>query len=567
VHALLALARVEEAAGATEAADAVLAAAAAADPTSAAPLVARAKLAQRRGDASSAGALAARARQLAPQDPGPVEILAKLARKAMDVEAAAALYREASALAPGRPWAYVGLAQLRLGEGDLAGALSAVEEAEAGQGLSAELAAMLIELLRRAGEWPRALRTAREAAARWTDPWLQEQRVLIELCHAGPAAAAAALAELVRDNPSQQARHAHLAGLVEEAGWQIDAAHDHYRRALGLEPRREAALNDALRVALLRCDLAEALRHLDSLARLDAARRYRASHTLLGKLANEYALDRTLLEELVALRGTAPGERIPALHALVRDHPDATGPALQLLLALREAGPLGLRAPSAAGPIPRRICQYWPTPELPPDIAGYMASWERSHPDWPIQRFDDIRAHAWLRDRFPPALMMAFRSARTPGMRADLIRLAWLKAEGGFGAEAASRCLVPDALGGAEGIVPAGADLVLAFEETGAPGNGLIGAVPGHPLIDDALSRAVAGINRGDNDGGWLMTGPGLLARALAGAVAEVGGPLTGCHLLDRHELGRVVATQCHSPHGTGGPPARRRRRPPPPPG
>lgn len=102
-------------------------------------------------------------------------------------------------------------------------------------------------------------------------------------------------------------------------------------------------------------------------------------------------------------------------------------------------------------------------------------------------------------------------------------------------------------------MVPDGADLVLALEENAAPGTALIGATPGHPVIAAALGCLVATINRGDNDGGWLMTGPGLLARLLAEAMAERGWPLAGRHVLELDELGRPVATQCHAPRETVG--------------
>ena len=552
VQALLALARLEEEAGAMEAAEAALAEAVAAEPLAPAPIVAQAKLASRRGDAAAAWTLAQRARQLAPHDPAPVEMLAEVAASAGDTQAAEALYREAAALAPGRPWAHIGVARMRVEDNDVAGALAVLETAAADHGPAAELTAMRIHLLTRAGEWPTALQTAREATSRWTDAWLHEQRVMIELQHAGPDAAAAALVEFARHNPGEQARHARLSGMIAEARWQIDDARAHYRRALALEPRNEGTLNDAIRVALLRCDLTEARLHIQSLVRGAATRQYRASHTVLGNLANEYALDPPLLAELTVFSRLAPAERANALSVLVRVNPDSTGPALQLMVALREAGLLRLREKSDAGSIPRRICQYWSVPEPPAAIRTFMASWEEHHPGWAIERFDKQRAFVWLREHFPRPVSEAFRSARTEGIRADLLRLAWLNEGGGFGADPAARCLVPNALG-AEGIAPAGADLVLAFDETGAPSNEVIGAGPGHAVIRAALEAVVRGINRGDNDGRWLMTGSGMLARILAGALSSVGQALRGCYILDRHELGRSIATQCHEPRKAQG--------------
>ena len=108
-------------------------------------------------------------------------------------------------------------------------------------------------------------------------------------------------------------------------------------------------------------------------------------------------------------------------------------------------------------------------------------------------------------------MLSAYRHAREPAQRADLFRLAWLFAEGGWYADADDRCIAP-----LERIAPPGAALVVYQEEYGTIGNNVVGATPGEPVIGAALALAVATLNRGDADIVWFSTGPGLMTRALA---------------------------------------------------
>jgi hypothetical protein len=94
-----------------------------------------------------------------------------------------------------------------------------------------------------------------------------------------------------------------------------------------------------------------------------------------------------------------------------------------------------------------------------------------------------------------------------------------------------------------------GARLLLYQEDFGTIGNNVIGAVPGHPVIGRALRLAVEAINRGDKDILWLSTGPGLLTRAFAASLADLGreplAALGDTVVLEHGELQRTVSIHC----------------------
>jgi mannosyltransferase OCH1-like enzyme len=117
--------------------------------------------------------------------------------------------------------------------------------------------------------------------------------------------------------------------------------------------------------------------------------------------------------------------------------------------------------------------------------------------------------------------LRAYRRAREPAQRADLIRLAYLAVHGGFYADADDRCRAP--LGS---YVPRDASFVTFQEDFGTLGNNLLGAAPSHPVIELALELGTEAINRGDHDFLWLATGPGLLTRAFAQIISRPAGEM-----------------------------------------
>ncbi len=243
-----------------------------------------------------------------------------------------------------------------------------------------------------------------------------------------------------------------------------------------------------------------------------------ASQHHLGQIIDEFMLDRDILHELQNARRQPVVEQLALLCGIVRRNPEQTAPAMLLLIALRQSGQFEQPASSrGAADIPRSIVQFWDSAEPPRDIQDIMRSWRDKHPDFAYRLFDDASAKTFLQRRFPFNVVRAFVRARHPAQRADIFRLAYLNVEGGFYVDADDRCLAPIAT-----FAPAGASLTLYQENYGTIGNDFIGASPNHPIITRALTMAVEAMNRGDSDTLWLSTGPGLLTRAFAQAVAGI---------------------------------------------
>ena len=173
-----------------------------------------------------------------------------------------------------------------------------------------------------------------------------------------------------------------------------------------------------------------------------------------------------------------------------------------------------------------------------------MAGWQAQHPEWEYELFDNAAARRFLRVHFSPAVLSAYNRARENAQKADIFRLGYLVAGGGYYIDADDRCLGPLTT-----IAPPECELVIYQEDYGTIANDVIGAVPGHPVLERALSNAVDAINRGDSDIIWLATGPGLLTRAFVQEILcaenEITTALERVAVLDRGELYRALAVHC----------------------
>ena len=91
-----------------------------------------------------------------------------------------------------------------------------------------------------------------------------------------------------------------------------------------------------------------------------------------------------------------------------------------------------------------------------------------------------------------------------------------LHAEGGVYLDADDRCTMP-----IETLLPTAARAVFYQENTGSIGNNFLAAAPRHPLIRAALHKAVEAVLGGAGESAWLATGPGLISRVVAAALAR----------------------------------------------
>ncbi len=549
LHLMLEQGRVARASGAPDAARAAFAAACAAHPRSA--------------DAWTNLAVS----QLALADPAAPQSLAR----ALDIDPAhleAGLHLANWQLAGGEAAAARALCRnLRRGHGHaLAVWLTESRVAEAEGGPDAGLSCL--------DEAPAALQQHQDLLARRIEIELRAGRVAAvraRLLQAGPPSplhpeswcglvqatlqvgwpdrAQALLETPPQGSPAIAARGLFLRGQLAEAQWAPDLALRCYREAVGIDPTAAPIHQDIARVAMVTLDIAAARAAMGSYIRMTAGERRirgeqcKVSQTHIGQILEEYVLDPEMVSALARLAGLPAPQRVAALRALARERPDSTPCASTLMLALRQAGALAGTPAGTEAAIPRTIFQFWAQGTPDDDVQALMASWRAHHPDHRYVLFDDARAQHWLGRFTGAAALLAFRRARSPAQKGDLLRLALLTVHGGFYADADDMCLGP-----LDRVVAPGCGFLAYQEDYLTLGNNLLGAAPGHPVLRRALGQAVAAINEGHNETLWLSTGPGLLTRSFAQVFAEGDRPVSwmdGITILDRHVLADICAMHC----------------------
>jgi tetratricopeptide (TPR) repeat protein len=525
--------------------------AAAADPSAPSALTAIAEEEHALGRPREARRSLAQALAVEPDNMAALLSLADQAWLAQDFEECLALARRAMAAHPTEPQPVLQACRALMDLRRTDEALAVLDRAGAALDWPTDMVARKAEILRRDGQWElagAALALGAERAPRHFGLWVQ--RMLFHITLGECDAADRILIDPPGRSPFERGYVSLLRGQVAEARWQLDAAAAAYRTAIAEDRNAASPHAELARVCLLRFDLAGCEAHQTAALHIDAGvhmlrrQSLRATSTHVGQLWDEFRMDSDLGARLAPLVALPPGARTGQLRRLLRDQPDCLAPAILLLVALRQAGSLEAAPPLAGSAIPRRIIQFWDTPEPPDDLAPLLESWPAAHPAWDYRRFDLDGAGDYLRRHHPPDVRSAFRRARQMAQKADIFRLGVLAHEGGVWVDADDRCL-----GTLDPLVEQGVTLAGWQESLGAIGNNLLAAVPAHPVIVRALALAVAAVNRGDDDIAWLATGPGALTRALAQEIAESPRPtpacLAGIRLIERGDAARLAAFHC----------------------
>lgn len=484
------------------------------------------------------------------RDPAQPDAVTQLASQALTVGNAAQaykIYHEAAAHRPDEQAFYFGMVDALAWQGQIPKALAALATIADKFGASPQATLWHITLLRRIGNMNAALSIARGAnLAAPTQFWIWMERFQTELLAGSDAMLVKSLLGSPARSPSERALEHRCAGMLAEAFWQLDAACRAYEDSAALNAEDPSTQEALARVKLMQMDLVGARAHLKSHYDLTGKdRRLRGqslnlSQSLLGQMIEEYALDATLAAKLADLRATPAPQRLSAMAALVQQNPDATAPAANLLLALREAEQLPFIPVSDQRLIPPQITMFWHDPKRPDDIDALMQSWRAHHPSYAWRCFDETQAQAYLNSLYPPPVIQAYQRIKEKSQKADLFRLALLVAEGGVYADADDRCLRP-----LDDLLSHGANLVLAQELFGCVGNHFIAAQKNHPVLKLALDTLVEALNRGDNEIPWLLSGPGALTRAFAQWLVSQSTFPTGLRILDQRALGYYVAASC----------------------
>ena len=519
-----------------------------------------AKTKQALGDPRAAESLVARALEEDPTHLGALIQHADLAMAAEDFEGARAFAQRGVEAHPCRFWPYLLAARACAELGQDVEAFELLRAATRMCGEQPEIIATRAQLARLARDWP-AARAALDEPCQGSAAsfFLWTERVLVALATGDHATAQGALRAPPIVSIRDEARvHLFRAQLLE-AQRRYDEALTEYAEAVRLDPSDSWTQSETARVSMIVMDLDAAVDRLRTSVRLNSSVHILRGQSLnvsqhhLGQIIDEFALDRDVARELREARALPAPQRLDRLRELVRQNPEQTAPAMLLAIALRQAGlldPSSDRGAEASRPIPRRIIQFWDSGEPPADMRKLMQSWRERHPDFDYQLFDDESAKSFVMRHFPIDVVRAFARARHPAQRADIFRLAYLGAEGGFYVDADDRCL-----GSIEALAPAGTALMLYQENYGSIANDLIGAAPNHPVVARALAMVSQAMNRGDTDTLWLSTGPGLLTRAfahcVAGLVPEIGDWRSGLVIHEFGNLQRYVGLHCPARYKT----------------
>lgn len=401
------------------------------------------------------------------------------------------------------------------------------------------------EILQASGRW-RAAEIVLSTANEPEDFGLWVQRIQLRMTLGHFVDATALLSSAPARSTSEHGLVGLFRGQIAEAQWQLGEARDRYRRAIDGNPNAAWVHAELARVSLLLCDIDGCRAHTMAALQRDAAvhllrgQSLNPASTHVGQILDEFRMDPVRTLDLARLVALPPEARLEPLVAMQREAPDHLPTAMQLAIALRQAGRLDHRPePVACDGIPRRIVQYWDEAAPPAEIAAMMEGWATRHPDFDYCRFDLASAGCYLRDHHPAGLVRAFVRASYPAQKADIFRLAYLAREGGVYVDADDRCL-----GHLGVLLPPDASFVAWQEHFGTLGNNLLAAAPGSPVLLRAASLAADAVNRGDEDIPWLATGPGLLTRAWAQILAEAAdleSALHGCYVLTQAQTAQVA--------------------------
>lgn len=246
------------------------------------------------------------------------------------------------------------------------------------------------------------------------------------------------------------------------------------------------------------------------------------AHAAAGKAVDRNGYGMMLLadlrwDELFALCRTWIGET------------DNTAPFALLLRALAGLGRLRMLpdvppARALAHPIPSVIVQFWDSSAVPEDVGQAIATWRDHNSDFEHRLFDAPGARGFIGEAHGEAAVRAFDRCHHPAMKADFFRVAYLLKEGGIYIDADDACVRP-----IRTLVQAIGDARFAASVSGdaAPyvHNWFLAAAPGTAILRSAMAEMIAIIEHLHIAGGradiWHTSGPGLITRAVARALAE----------------------------------------------
>ena len=156
-----------------------------------------------------------------------------------------------------------------------------------------------------------------------------------------------------------------------------------------------------------------------------------------------------------------------------------------------------------AEPIPKIIHQIWIGKSIPKEYEKWIDSWKKVHKDWDYRLWNEksILAFGLVNER-------AFRRSRSFGVKSDIARYEILHRLGGIYADTDFECLQSLESLNTKCLFYAGT----IFGDWPVINNGLMGAAPGHPLMNKAIEGLSNPVYTKDGMKVLDRSGPGYLS-------------------------------------------------------
>lgn len=324
------------------------------------------------------------------------------------------------------------------------------------------------------------------------------------------------------DNTTHQARAAKLRGDLAFARADFAEALSHQSRAVDLDPHPAmyweilSRYQGALGQVEAAWESHQKWAHLSSLKDPSGQVSGKALHSNNGQILNEFRLLTTPEDRAMMVADADPAEGLRHFRARLVEEPGNTPCAMAMFQMQRRAGaitrkPPVQRAGETRSAIPRRIVQFWDTPELPEQVAQLAEENIALNPGFEFHRYDEAGGAAYLSEKGEEAALRAYRLSAHAAAKSDILRLAVLFHDGGIYLDADDRCIAP-----LDDILQPGLDLIGYQEDLTSIGNNFLATAPGDPIFRAALDDAAMAFAQTAGESIWLATGPGAITRAIA---------------------------------------------------
>ena len=182
--------------------------------------------------------------------------------------------------------------------------------------------------------------------------------------------------------------------------------------------------------------------------------------------------------------------------------------------------------------IPRRIMQFWDSPNPPSDVAALMDRTKTKSVDWLYERYTEQEATNFIGQYFGERVLSAFNRLSHVAAKSDLFRYCYIYQMGGVYLDADEYCdedftqLISPALSFLLTWTPDKVPCINTWFIASERGNRLI-----KNAIDLCVIQVEGGIEKNLKLNAWVLTGPGVLTMVLLDDIAKNGIPISSNNL------------------------------------